>query len=428
MGLGIHGGGVGTARFFAQLGAKLTITDLKTEKELKKSLDQLKKFNNIKFVLGRHREEDFQNQDLIIKNPAVRWNSPYLKIAKKNKIPIQSDASLYFLLTPSYTIGVTGTKGKSTTCNLIYQVLKRKYEVVLGGNIGISLLEILPQLNSRKIVVAELSSWQTETLKFVKKSPQIAIITNISSDHLNTYPSFQDYVEAKFLIARWQKKEDEFILPKNLSKYFFYFNKNKKWKFQSKVTFYQISKNFEKKLAKNDFKLLGQGAKNNAFLAFKIGKLFGLEENEIFKTLSKIKPLFGRLQPIKKKNLLWVNDTCSTNPFATIQSIKSFNKKIILITGGTDKNLPTKDLAKVIKKNVKKLILLSGSFTEKLKRELPKNFGHETSSLKTAVLLAKKYAKKNDIILFSPASASFELFKDEFERGRKFLRLVKELV
>lgn len=425
MGLGINGGGVGATKFFANLGAKVTVTDLKTERELKKSLNQLKEFKNIKFVLGRHEAKDFYTHDIVIKNPAVRWDSPYLKIAQQNNIPIHTDVSLYFLLTPAYTIGVTGTKGKSTTCNLIYNILKSKYKAVLAGNIGISLLEILPKLDGSHIVIAELSSWQTETLKFVKKSPSIAIITNISYDHLNTYKDFESYQEAKFTLAKWQKPEDEFFLHFSLYKTFLKFNK--KWHFKGKINFYKLSKKFSKQLEKSNFKLLGQGAKENALIAFKIGKLFGLEDKTIFNLLSKVKPLFGRLQPITSGKILWINDTCSTNPFSTVSSIKSFKKKPILITGGTDKNLPAKFLARVIKKRVKKLILLPGSFTEKLKKEL-KNFPfNEVKNLKEAVILARKFAQFHDIVLFSPASASFELFKNEFDRGKKFIKLVKQL-
>lgn len=429
MGLGINGGGVGSAEFFATIGSKVTVTDLKTEKELKKSIKKLEKFPQIKYVLGKHKEEDFKNNDLIIKNPAVPQNSPFLKIAKKHKIPIHTEASLYFLLTPSYTIGVTGTKGKSTTSNFIYRILKKKYSARLIGNIGVSLLKSLLTLKAKDIVVAELSSWQTESLIFAKKSPQIAIITNIKKDHLNTYKSFFDYKKAKFLIAKWQNKEDELLLNISLKKDYQKFARLLKIK--SRVSFYSYKKSFERKLRKFGFNFYGKGMVENAICAYKIGKIFGLKDDVIFKTLSKIKPLFGRLQLIKIKNgVKWINDTCSTNPFSTKISLSSFKNKVILISGGTDKELEFHELAKVIRKKVKKLILIPGSATEKLKKELKKlNYKfEEVKNLKEAILVAKNYARENDIVLFSPASASFELFKNEFHRGRQFVALVRKLV
>jgi UDP-N-acetylmuramoylalanine--D-glutamate ligase len=420
MGLGSHGGGVGVTKFFAKIGANVIVTDLKTEKELKKSLEKLKGYK-IRYILGKHREEDFKNADIIIKNPAVPRDSYFLKIAKKNKIPIHTDVSLYFLLSPAFTIGITGTKGKSTTSNFIFNILKKKYNCFLVGVAGKSFLEVLPKLKQKSIVVAEISSWQLESLIYVKKSPQIGVITNIDKDHLNTYKSLFDYQKAKFNIARWQKEDDFLFLNNNLKNLYKKFKKM--WNIKSKVIFYKYSKYFEKELKKEGFKFFGKGAVENAKVSFLIGRKFGLKKREILKILSKIKPLFGRLEPIEKFKKLWINDTCSTNPYSTINSILAFNKKIVLITGGTDKNLDFENLAKIIQKRVKLLILLKGSATEKLKKELKKlkiDEYFETDNLKEAMIFANQKSKPKDIILFSPAAASFELFKDEFDRGRKF--------
>jgi len=166
MGLGLHGGGEGIAKFFCQQGAKVLVTDLKTKKQLKESFDKLKGLP-IKYVLGRHRKEDFINTDLIIKNPDVPRDSIYLKIAKENNVPIRTDINIFFELSKAFIIGITGTKGKSTTATLIYQLLKTKPRsrtsslrgrypnTFLAGNIGMSPLELLPKIKKGDRVVLE---------------------------------------------------------------------------------------------------------------------------------------------------------------------------------------------------------------------------------------------------------------------------------
>jgi len=208
MGLGIVGGGVGVAKFFVEAGAKVLITDLKTRKDLESSLKKIKGLP-VELILGRHRPEDFANTDLIIRNPAVPDNSPFLKIAKKNNISADTDIGIFFELCSAPIIGVTGTKGKSTVATLIYKLLKSKYQnVILAGNIGNSPLESLKKINKDSKVVLELSSWQLEGLKNHKKSPQIALITNIYPDHLNRYPNLKEYI---FQISKIQ---NSFFLKK----------------------------------------------------------------------------------------------------------------------------------------------------------------------------------------------------------------------
>jgi len=205
MGLGLIGGGVGVAKFFARQGAKLLVTDLRTREELKPSLEKLKGLP-IRFVLRKHRKEDFIKADLIIKNPAVRSDSSYLKIAKSHKIPVKTDIEIFFDLCKGTIIGVTGTKGKSTTATLIYLFLKSKYpNTILAGNIGVSPLGILSKIKKEAKVVLELSSFELEDLK---KSPHIAVITTLFPDHLNRYKNFKEYIKAKKPIFKYQKQND----------------------------------------------------------------------------------------------------------------------------------------------------------------------------------------------------------------------------
>ncbi len=424
MGLGINGGGVGATKFFARNKANVLVTDLKTEKFLENSLKQLKKFKNIKYALGRHRIADFKNSDLIIKNPAVPNNSQFIKIAQKNKIPIDTDIGLFFQLCSSKKIiGITGTKGKSTTATLIYHFLKKAgYKVILGGNIGKSVLEILPKIKEDTIVVLELSSFNLEGLKQHKISPPIALITNIFPDHLNRYKNFKKYIEAKKIIFKFQNKNDWLILNKNDS-----IVKNLKKETKSKILFFssKIRKIFQKT------NTVIHPVNLNAATTI-AQKIFKIKNKVIQKALLDFKGLKGRMEFIKKwKGVKIYNDTTATNPGATLNNLSLFPKqKLILICGGENKNLNFKQLAKAIIRKVALLILIPGSATEQLKKEFkkikPTYQFIETLNLKSAILKAKKNAQNMDVILFSPAAASFNQFKNEFDRGKKFESLIKK--
>ncbi len=439
MGLGLHGGGVGVAKFFVRQGAKVLVTDPKTKKELKDSIDELKGYK-INYVLGKHRVGDFKNADLIIKNPAVPKDSKYLKIAKKNKVPIETDIGLFFELCPSKKIiGITGTKGKSTTATLIAKLLKTKYKVVLAGNIRASVLEELPKVTKDTIVVLELSSWQLEDLKKHKtylpadrKTPHIAVITNIMPDHLNRHKGMQNYIEAKKLIFKFQKPKDFLILNRD-DKIVREFGKEAK----AKTIFY--SKKRAVKYSKY-IKLAGEHNLNNISAAITVAKIFKILDSTIKKTLRNFKGIEGRLEFVKEiKGVKYYNDTTATTPEATIVALKSLphpdvtsgqGKKIILIAGGRDKNLNFKELARVILKKVKVLILLPGTATKKILKEIKAEEAaglrpvsrRLTKNMKIAVKMAHKNAEKGDIVLLSPGCTSFGLFQHEFDRGEQFKR------
>ena len=418
MGLGLHGGGMGVVKFFAQQGAKVLVTDLRTRKELKKSLDKLKGYK-INYVLGKHRVGDFKNVDLIIKNPGVPKDSKYLKMARKNKIPIETDIGLFFALCSwQKIIGITGTKGKSTTATLIAKLLSTKYKVVLAGNIRASVLEQLSKINRNTIVVLELSSWQLEDLKLYKQSPHIAVITNIMPDHLNRHKGMKDYIKAKKLIFKFQTNKDLLILNnddtivREFAK-----ESNAKAIFYSKIQALNYLKNI---------KLIGEHNLYNISAAIIIAKIFKIPNISIKKTLGKFKGIEGRLEFIKEiKGVKYFNDTTATTPEATIAALRSFrNHNIILIAGGTDKNLKFKNLAKEILNKTKLLILLPGTATEEIKKKIKIQ---DTNSMKDAVKMAYKTAKKGDIVLLSPGCASFGLFQHEFDRGEHFKKWVKKL-
>ncbi|MFH1392423.1 MAG: UDP-N-acetylmuramoyl-L-alanine--D-glutamate ligase [bacterium] len=394
MGLGLHGGGVGSARFFARAGAKVLVTDLKKEAELVESIDKLKEFKNIEYVLGQHRIEDFQKTDLIIKNPAVPNNSKHLAVARENKVPVDTDLGIFFELCPARIIGITGSKGKSTTASLCAEVLKKKYlNVILAGNIRISVLDVLMEIKESSIVILELSSWQLEGLRQHKKSPHIAIITNIYKEHLDRYENFEDYIKSKKLIFKFQGKNDILIINKKLRK---------------------LARNTE-----SEIKLFDGTSQEAARI---VGEIHKVSEKDIEKAIRNFQGLEGRLEFVKEiDGVKYYNDTCATHPEAVIYGLNDFNH-IVLIAGGSDKNLDFTKLNKILDQKIKALILLPGTASSKIKT---RRKTIEVENMEQAVLEAKKIAKSDDVVLLSPGCASFGLFKHEFDRGDKFKKYVQ---
>jgi UDP-N-acetylmuramoylalanine--D-glutamate ligase len=452
MGLGLNNGGLGSAKFFAEQGANVLVTDLKREEELEKSLKPLRKFK-IRYSLAGHKEEDFKWPDFIIKNPAVPSTSKFLNVAREHNIPIKTDLEIFLDLCGCKTIGITGTKGKSTTATLCYLFLKSKFkDTILAGNIGISPLEMLPKIKKRSIVVLELSSFELEDLK---KSPEVSLITNIFPDHLNRYDSFEEYVSSKKRIFQNQKKGDILILnledlelrkflPASSRVYFFSAKsspeKDKNASFACFLRGGDVFFSKEKKsiFSLNKLKICGEHNIYNILAAASIAKLMKVPSESIKKIAVSFEGVKNRQEFVAEKSgIKFFNDTTATNPGSAAIAIKTFAERfplsnLILIAGGEDKNLNFKDFAVELEKHVNFLVLLPGSASEKIKNELNSLGKVELSvipvaSIEEAVEKAAAIAKKNDIILLSPAAASFNLFKNEFDRGERFVRAVKKL-
>lgn len=463
MGLGVYGGGIGVARFLAKAGAHVLVTDLKKEQELRESIWALKGLP-IQFVLGQHRNEDFSRADMVIKNPAVSENAKPLQIARENKVPIETDIGIFFELCPAPIIGITGTRGKSTTSALVYEILRSVYKnTVLAGNIRVSVLDELPKVKKEGMAVLELSSWQLEGLPAHKKSPHVAVMTNIMPDHLNRYKNMRAYIEAKKNIFRFQNKNDysvlnyddkvlrEFAQETRSRVYFYGINivpplvrggeersdsghkeiRLGAWLKNEKIVFGEST---EEIMDKKDVKLLGAHNLYNVLAAITAAKIENISHESIRGVVSKFSGLADRLQRVKVvKGVAYINDTTSTIPEATIAALQSFSgQSIVLIAGGTDKGLEYGNLAECVSAYpfLKKVLLLPGTATDKLNREL-KNRNYENiiyvENMEQAVLQASSITQEGDIVLLSPAAASFELFKNEFERGEKFKELVERL-
>ncbi|MBI3335472.1 MAG: UDP-N-acetylmuramoyl-L-alanine--D-glutamate ligase [Candidatus Portnoybacteria bacterium] len=443
MGLGRLGGGVGVVKFLAAHGAKLLVTDIKKAEELEDSLKKLRGISNVEFVLGHHRNEDFIERDFIVKNPGVPKRSPYLLRASQARIPIETDISLFFKLAPCHTIGVTGTKGKSTAASLIQKFLASSYSAFVGGNIGITPLELLDKIDANSLVVLELSSWQLEDLAPHKVSPYVAVILNVYPDHLNRHPDLQDYIEAKKNIIRYQTSEGSAVLnyddpivrefSSEVKGKLYFFSKreevNGAYMKGEKVYFGQGEEGI---IDRVHISLPGEHNLSNILAALTLAKIYKVSSRDISKALESFTGIPWRQELIREiGGIAFYNDTTATIPEAAIAALKRFEKNIILIAGGVDKGLDYRELAKEIANRVKFLVLLPGDASEKINSRLTTHDSRlkviKVEGMEEAVKSAFKNAQSGDTIILSPGAASFNVFKNEFDRGEQFNKAVAAL-
>jgi len=431
MGLGLLGRGVGDARYLAENGAELIVTDLKTREQLTESIAQLQSFPNIAFVLGEHRLEDFNNRDLILKAAGVPLDSIYIAEAKKNGMPVRMSADLFAEISGIPIIGVTGTRGKSTVTHMLYAILKETEKpVALGGNVrGVSTLALLSEVTPEHVAVLELDSWQCQGWGEMKMSPHIAVFTTFYSDHLNYYGStslttsqnaLDAYLADKANIFLYQKPEDTLILGKQYAPLIIE-------KYGEKIEAKTIVVDETKLPDTWALCIPGMHNRYDAALALAAARALYISDDISRKALESFTGVPGRLELVAEKNGVKIyNDTTATTPEATLAALSALDdgltKSIILIMGGADKGL---DMSALLAKlpELKRVILLAGTGTERIRTEIHK--APVFNTLEEAVTDAFSHASSGDCILFSPAFASFGMFKNEFDRGDQFVELIK---
>lgn len=431
LGLGQYpqGSGVAAALYFAKKKDEVIVTDLKDATALRDNVNQLKKFMNVRLRLGREDVKDLDGVSLVVRNPRVRDDNPILREAKKRGIAIESDVSLFLRQCPATVIGITGTRGKSTTTALLAEMLKawKKKKAWVGGNILVSPLTFMRRVKADDLVVLELSSWQLEATGAAGLSPHIALWTNLMRDHLNTYPDMAAYAEAKAQIFRHQKPDDVVLLPNNKS-----FNIYAQAA-PGRVVRFGKTASAEARLVKS-VKMKLEGAHNidNAMAATAVALEVGVPVSIIKKVLRTFEGLPNRQEIVRVyQGTTYVNDTTSTTPDATIAALKRFAGKgtIHLIFGGADKELEFEEVAKEIKKEKASVTVLSGTAEKKIAQAFKKagvSFA-KAGSLLEAMSLIGKNVEKDDVVLLSPGCASFGMFKNEFDRGEQFRELVKKV-
>ena len=399
-----------------------------------------------RFFLGENCLENLKGFDIIFRSPSCLPTKPELKAEENRGAIVTTEIEMLMKMCPCKIVGVTGSDGKTTTTSLIYDILTSAgYHTFLGGNIGTPLFTKLEEIKPEDIVVLELSSFQ---LMGMEVSPDIAVITNITPNHLNIHKDYEEYIEAKKNIFKYQNENGIVILNYDNE-----ITRKCKEEAKGKVIFFsgkqkldngfivdnKVIKECEDKIRKhilNANEVILRGEHNYENIATAIAATKTLVDIETaVKAVKEFKPVEHRLEFVREINdVKWYNDSVSSSPTRTIAGLNSFDEDIVLIAGGYDKNLDYTPIAKPIVENVKTLILLgqtSGKIFDCVKEEL-ENQNKELpiymcETLEETVSLANKVAKKGQIVLFSPASASFDLFKNFADRGNQFKNLVDKL-
>lgn len=469
MGLGLHGGGLASAVYFASRGAHVVVTDLRDENVLQPSLEELNKYP-IRFVLGRHEIPDFTEADIVVKNPAVPKSSPFLEHAKH----IETDISIFLKTTTPRIIAITGSKGKSTISSAIYHVLHQlDSSTRLCGNITVSPLSFFTDQSQGTVhvprdiipdgtpVIMELSSWQLADLHDTGVlHPEVAIISNILHDHQNRYSGLEEYAADKAVIFENQTSEDLLLLNHDdpfghtfatqaaakigyVSSTPLPAGTQGGW-LEGRDGYLRLSANRTDvhhpqascssgspiDILPDGPRLPGIHTRKNLLFAAAGLYAFGMQPEEIRSRLDSFPGVEHRLEPAGEVDgRTFYNDSAATIPDALIAAVESFSGPVRLIAGGTDKALDFTDFGQRLPPT-QEIYLLTGSATRKMEFAL-KNAGISYrgpfDSLSQAVKWAFSESETGDVILFSPGCASFEMFLNEFDRGRQFKELVSRL-
>ncbi len=419
MGLGLLGRGAGDAEFLVQCGAEVTITDTKSKAELKYSVERLAPYSDITYHLGGHVMEDFTDCDMVIKGAGVPLNSPFITAAKTAGIPVYMSTALFAQFaheSGALVIGVTGTRGKSTITHLIQHTLAHaKRESKIGGNVrGVSTLAFLPGVKKGDFFVLELDSWQLQGFGDLQISPHIAVVSNLMPDHLNYYPDMDTYFYDKAHIFLHQKPGDFLFVGASIVE-------------RVQAAHPQVEAIVPPPVPEEwKVQILGEHNRINIALAAAALRAAGLSEDEIQRGVETFFGVEGRLQLVREvRGIKIYNDNNATTPEATLAALSALSvESTILLMGGSDKGLPLEVLAQKAKQ-CKRVVLIPGTGTARIESMLP--FAIKADTFEGAVRLAIESALPGDTMLFSPAFASFGLFKNEYERNDQFLHIVRAL-
>src|SRR3989338_3033173 len=431
--LGLLGRGVGDVEFLAKCGAEVLVTDKKSDGELAESVAKLKKYPNVTFRLGGHQKEDFEKCDLVIKSAGVRLDSPEIVAARAAGVPVAMSTALfakYATEAGAKIVGVTGKRGKTTVAHMIHHSLisafakasaDRRANVFLGGNVrGISTLAMLPDVKKGDIAVLELDSWQLQGFGELKISPNLSVFTNLMPDHQNYYKDMEEYFSDKANIFRYQKVGDVLIVGGKIAD-------------RIRAEQPPLDPIIPERIALDwKLKVVGEHNRENASLANAALQALGLSDEEIKAGLESFEGVEGRLQLVREINGVKIyNDNNATTPEATIAALRSPGENVTLIAGGSEKGLALEELVSEIKKRVSAVILLmdpnykgSARLAESLQKA---GIAYEEASELPAAVTSAFTKTKTGTVLFSPAFASFGMFKNEYERNDQFLEIVRQM-
>lgn len=438
--LGAARSGLACAKLLAKKGASVILNDA-DHKQLKGAeLKQLKKLK-VKTVTGGHPVSLLKRCDFIVISPGVRSDLELVKKAQVKKIPVLSEIEAAFQFIKCPVVAITGTNGKTTTTSLVGEIFQNAgYRTFVCGNIGLPMSHIVDKTDADSIVVAEISNFQLENILNFK--PVISLMLNITPDHLDRYPSFSAYRQAKinifknqtsadFAVINYDDRESRRAASKIKPKVIFFSRKKilERGVFVEDGVIYYRHKGVKKKIIATDqLNITGPHNLENALAAVSCAQIYGLNPQSLRRTLSTFKGVEHRLELVRTINgIKFINDSKATNVDSVVKALESFKGKIILLAGGRDKGSPYLPLAKLVRQKVKALIVI-GEAKDKIKKEL----GHltqtyEVGSMLEAVKQGFSLACKGDIVLLSPACASFDMFRNYEQRGQIFKQIVRKL-
>jgi UDP-N-acetylmuramoylalanine--D-glutamate ligase len=446
MGLGRFGGGVGAARFLADRGAHVTVTDLRSEIEVADAMRTLDGLPIERSVFGRHDERDFVEADLVVVNPAVRPGNVYVAAATAAGVPTTTEIALFVAEQRGRIVGVTGTNGKSTTASLIHDVLAADgCATRLGGNIGGSLLDEVDDVGPDDWTVLELSSFQLTHLDAVLYSPDVAVVTNFAANHLDWHPTLEHYEASKQAILRWQTPQHVAVL--NAASVV------SRWPTNGRRLTYggreadatgdgvfvtetgcrsragSVTTDFP---LRDWLRLPGAHVLSNAMAAIAVGTAFGTSRAAIETALRAFEPLPHRLQFVAEvAGRRFYDDSNATTPESVRAGLAAFTAPVVLLAGGYDKGIDLSPLCETIRDGAKAVALMGQTgprLAEMLRdpaggRHLPKKVSR---SFEHAFEWAISKSAPGDVVLLSPGCASFDWFRDYEDRGERFRAAVRE--
>lgn len=445
MGIGRRAGGVGAIRYALDAGAEVRVTDRGDADAFADVVAELAD-TPVSFTLGRHDDADFEWADVVIRNPDVRRDSPHLQVATAHGARVEMEMTLFLAACPAATVGITGTKGKTTTSMLAHSMLRQRWlDTVVAGNMGRSALGRLGDVTPGVPVVLELSSFQLEGLGEHRLAPNVAVVTNVSPDHLDRYPDFDAYADAKAQIVRHQRPDDWRITPADDPVVRALVRDMP----ARAVTFADTAHAGERALWVDDGTFTGrwEGAaldlgpvaalavpgthnRRNALAAAGAALALGLREDEIRAGIAAFAGVAHRLEPVATVDGAdYVDDTTATTPAAAIAALDAYaGRPLVAIAGGSDKGLDLRPLAAALDRRARHVVLLDGSATPALADGLHQAAVHgPVASMRAAVSEASAVAEPGTVVLLSPGTASFGLFVDEFDRGEQFRAAVEDL-
>lgn len=439
--------GVSSAAYLKQQGAYVTVLDQKTKDQLETSIVEQLTTLGVQNIFAPDCLKDLSRFELLVRTPGIRPDIPEVKTAVAAGRLVTSNTKIFFEKSPAQIVGVTGTKGKGTTASLITEILNRAgKKAYLGGNIGTPALDLLPSLTPADYVVLELSSFQLFDLE---KSPHVAVVLMVVPEHLDWHKDVNEYKEAKFNIVRYQNPQDFTIVNIDypISSEFLNIGPAKKIQvsterelsngvFISNDQIYRrVGVAAERVMGTTEVSLVGEHNLENILAAIAAVTTLGVGVDHVSQAVREFKGLEHRLEFVKEVNgVRYYNDSFSTTPETAIAAIKSFTSPEILILGGSDKGSDYSELGKTVvdSSNIKAIILIgqmAGKIKEAIQRagEFKGKVLENAGSMEQIFSQIKNVSENGDIVLLSPACASFDMFKNYKERGKFFKEIVNKL-